>query len=102
MSLNCYFNLSCGMVEYSEEESKDLILLTECSDFAFKCSNSSLKYFRIHILLTPLLAYAVLQYFCRNSLTAVKLIVRIRDRGLVEHLVEPAMNPACMAPSCDV
>ena len=57
----------------------------------FRFSKSSLEFFRIHIWLTPLLAYAVSQYFWRPSLTAVRIRVRIWERGLVKHLAEPAI-----------
>ena len=72
-------------------DSTDFILLTEWRDCAFRFSKSSLKFFRIHIWLTPLLAYAVSQYFWRPSLTAVRIRVRIWERGLVDHLAEPAI-----------
>ena len=72
-------------------KSKDFILLTEWRDCGFRFSKSSLESFRIHIWLTPLLAYAVSQYFWRPSLTAVRIRVRIWERGLVEHLAEPAI-----------
>ena len=49
------------------------------------------SFFRIHIWLTPLLAYSVPQYFWRPSLTAVRIRVRFWERGLVEHLAEPAL-----------
>ena len=54
-------------------------------------SKSSLEFFRIHMWLTPLLAYAVSQYFWRPSLTAVRIRVRIWERGLVQQLAEPAI-----------
>ena len=73
------------------EKSKGFVLLTEWKDCAFRFSKSSLEFFRIHIWLTPFLAYAVSQYFWRPSLTAVRICVRIWERGLVEHLAESAL-----------
>ena len=55
-------------------------------------SNNSFEFLRILIWFTPLLEYAVSQYFWRPCLIYVSSVVRRIDRGLVEHLVEPAMN----------
>ena len=56
-----------------------------------KFSKSSLEFLRIHIWLTPLLEYVVKHYLWSDSLTAVSSLVSSKDRGLVEHLLEPAM-----------
>jgi hypothetical protein len=68
----------------------DAVDLRKNGDFKF--SRSSFGFLRIHIWLTPLLAYTVAQHIRSLSFTAVNIFVRSTDRGFVEHVLEPAMN----------
>jgi hypothetical protein len=55
----------------------------------FKFSKSSLEFLRIQIWLTPFLYYVEEQYLLSDSLIAVDSLVSSKNKGLVEHLLEP-------------
>ena len=74
------------------EKSKYLIFVTWLKVGDLRYFNNSFEFLRIHIWLIPLIEWAVSQYLWRTCLIFVSSFVRRMDRGLVEHLDEPAMN----------
>jgi hypothetical protein len=68
-----------------------MLSILEKKTWNFKFSEGSLALLRIHIWLTPLLEYAVEQDLWIDSLIAVSSLVSSKDKGLVEHLLEPSM-----------
>ena len=68
------------------------MLLHVDKDLDRRDSRSSFEFLRIHISLTPLLEKLVSQYFCRPSLTSVRIDVNKTESGFVEHLADPAIK----------
>ena len=69
-----------------------------CTDVAVRTSNWSsdnnrhVEFFKIHMFFTPLRLISVAQYRISPSLMVDSNVVRIHDKSLVVHLLEPAIK----------